>query len=73
MINQSLCKLNLLNEKIHLSIYHLSDTFLYRFVNMALRTKNMVIIWKFRFIIQDIYQQLKNMYEKQKNKAIGMC
>jgi hypothetical protein len=52
--------------------WYTRDTFLYRLINMALRTENMVIIWKFRFIIQDIYQQLKTMHQEQRNKAIGM-
>jgi hypothetical protein len=53
--------------------WYTRDTFLYRLINMALRTENMVIIWKFRFIIQDIYQQLKTMHEKQRNRPISMC
>lgn len=52
--------------------WYTRDTFLYRLINMALRTENMVIIWKFRFIIQDIYQQLKTMHQEQRNKAISM-
>jgi hypothetical protein len=52
--------------------WYTRDTFLYRLINMALRTENMVIIWKFRFIIQDIYQQLKTMHQKQRNQAISM-
>jgi hypothetical protein len=52
--------------------WYTRDTFLYRLINMALRTENMVIIWKFRYIIQDIYQQLKFMHERQKNATIGM-
>jgi hypothetical protein len=53
--------------------WYTRNTFLYKLINMALRTENMMIIWKFRFIIQDIYQQLKSMHEKQKNATIGMC
>jgi hypothetical protein len=53
--------------------WYTRDTFLYRLINMALRTENMVIIWKFRFIIQDMYQQLKTMHQKQRSEAIGMC
>ena len=34
---------------------------------MALRTENMVIILKFRFIIQDIHQQLKMKYRDQQS------
>jgi hypothetical protein len=53
--------------------WYTRDSFLYRLINMALRTKNIMIILKFRFIIQDIYQQLKAMHEEQRNVLIGMC
>ncbi|CAF1429986.1 unnamed protein product [Adineta ricciae] len=41
------------------------DSFVYRLVNKALRTQNLVILFKFRFIIRDIYEHLKKLYHKQ--------
>jgi hypothetical protein len=52
------------SDAIH---WYTRDTFLYRLLNMALRTENYLIIFKFRFIIQDIYQQLKTIYRKARN------
>jgi hypothetical protein len=52
-------------------LWYTRDSFLYRVVNMALRSKNIVIIWKFRFIIQDIYQQLEALHEKQRKESKG--
>lgn len=46
--------------------WYTKGTFIYRLINMALRTDNILIIFKFRFVIQDIYKQLKDLYEKQK-------
>jgi hypothetical protein len=51
--------------------WYTRDSFLFRVVNMALRSKNIVIIWKFRFIIQDIYQQLEALHEKQRKESKG--
>lgn len=47
--------------------WYTRQTFLYQILNMALRTENMIIIWKFRYIIQDIYHQLKSRHENQKS------
>ncbi|CAF1567879.1 unnamed protein product [Adineta ricciae] len=41
------------------------DSFVYRLVNKALRTQNLVILFKFRFIIRDIYEHLKKLYHEQ--------
>jgi hypothetical protein len=51
--------------------WYTKDSFVYRDINMALRTDNILIIYKFRFIIQDIYRQLKTLYEQQKKTSIG--
>ncbi|CAF1345482.1 unnamed protein product [Adineta steineri] len=39
--------------------WYTRDSFVYRIVNKALRTLNIDIIFKFRFLIIDLYQQLK--------------
>jgi hypothetical protein len=41
------------------------DSFVYRLVNKALRTQNLGIIFKFRFFIRDVYEQLKKLYHEQ--------
>ena len=51
--------------------WYTKDTFIYRLINMALRTDNILIIFKFRFIIQDIYKQLKHLHEEQKKILTG--
>ena len=50
--------------------WYTRNSFLFKIVNMALRTENMVIIWKFRFIIQDIYLRLKTLYDAQKQEHL---
>ena len=45
--------------------WYTRDSFLYRLVNKALRTRDISLIFKFRFIIQDIYKQLKDQHQKQ--------
>ena len=52
--------------------WYTRDTFLYRMVNHALRTENILIIWRLRFFIQDMYQQLQRLYFEQRNKSKGM-
>ncbi|CAF1615792.1 unnamed protein product, partial [Didymodactylos carnosus] len=42
--------------------WYTRDCFLYRLLNKALRIENFDIIYKFRHIISDIYQQLKQMH-----------
>lgn len=42
--------------------WYTRDSFVYRLVNKALRTLNVDIIFKFRFLIIDIYQQLKQRH-----------
>ncbi|CAF1382373.1 unnamed protein product [Rotaria sordida] len=41
--------------------WYTRDTFLYRLLNRALRTQNINNIFKFRFFIKDLYQQLENL------------
>jgi tetratricopeptide (TPR) repeat protein len=41
--------------------WYTSDTFLYRLLNKALRTQNINDIFKYRFYIKDLYQQLENL------------
>jgi hypothetical protein len=50
--------------------WHTRDSFLYRLVNKALRTQDICLIFKFRFLIQHIHRQLKN---KQEKNSAGMC
>jgi tetratricopeptide (TPR) repeat protein len=45
--------------------WYTRDCFLYRLINKALRTQNIDIIFKFRFFIQDLYNQLKNEHKLQ--------
>ncbi|CAF1323365.1 unnamed protein product [Adineta ricciae] len=53
------------------------NSFVYRLVNKALRTQNLVILFKFRTIIKDIYEQLTKLYHEQyftgktENKALS--
>ncbi|UJR24042.1 hypothetical protein I4U23_027007 [Adineta vaga] len=41
------------------------DSFVYRLVNKALRTQNLAILFKFRFFIRDVYEQLNKLFRKQ--------
>ena len=45
--------------------WYTRDSFVYRLVNKALRTRDICLIFKFRFIIQDIYKQLKDQQQVQ--------
>ncbi|CAM4817556.1 unnamed protein product [Rotaria magnacalcarata] len=49
--------------------WYTKDSFLYRQLNAAFRRANMLIIWKFRFIIQDIYRQLETLHTEQSKNA----
>lgn len=49
-------------EAVH---WYTGNTFLYRLLNRSLRTQNIMVIFKFRKIIQDLYAQLHNEHEKQ--------
>lgn len=51
-----------LNDAIR---WYTRDTFVYRLLNKALRTQNILVIFKFRTIIQDIYWQLEHEYRSQ--------
>jgi tetratricopeptide (TPR) repeat protein len=42
--------------------WYTRDSFVYRLLNKALRTLNIDIIFKFRFLIIDLYQQLKQRH-----------
>jgi hypothetical protein len=42
--------------------WYTRDSFVYRLVNKALRTLNIDIIYKFRFFIIDLYQELKQRH-----------
>ena len=46
-------------------LWYTKDSFLYRQVNAAFRTENILTVWKFRFVIQDMYKQLQLLYEEQ--------
>ena len=49
--------------------WYTRDSFLYRIVNKALRTQNMLYILKCRFFIIDLYQNLKRLHSKFISKA----
>ncbi|CAF1685930.1 unnamed protein product, partial [Didymodactylos carnosus] len=44
--------------------WYTRESFLYRLLNKALRTENIDIIFKFRFFIVDLYNQLKQEHIK---------
>ena len=46
--------------------WYTRETFLYRMVNMALRTENIVVVWRLRFYIQDLYRQLQRLHDEQR-------
>ena len=52
--------------------WYTRDTFLYKMVNMALRTENIAVVWRLRFYIQDLYEQLKRLHADQKQISTGM-
>ena len=54
-------------------LWYTKDSFFYRQLNAAFRTENILIIWKFRFIIQDIYNQLKLLHEEQNKDSNSKC
>jgi hypothetical protein len=51
--------------------WYTKDSFVYRLINMALRTENILIIFRFRFIIQDVYKQLKTLHDQKRQASIG--
>ncbi len=67
--NQSMCqKIDDFEKKYDPKdaiLWYTKDSFLYRQVNAAFRTENILTIWKFRFIIQDIYKRLELLHEEQ--------
>ncbi len=46
----------------HAIKWYTHDSFLYRLVNKALCTRDICLIFKFRFLIRHIYTQLKDVY-----------
>ena len=44
--------------------WYTRDSFLYRMLNKALRVQNIDLLFLFRFVISDIYQQLKQYQQK---------
>jgi hypothetical protein len=52
--------------------WYTCDTFLYQMVNMALRTENIIVVWRLRFFIQDMYRQLQRLLKEQRKAFIGM-
>lgn len=45
--------------------WYTTDSFLYRQINAAFRTENILTLWKLRFVIQGIYKQLELLHEEQ--------
>ena len=52
--------------------WYTRGTFFFKMVNMALRTENIVVIWRLRFYIQDLHEQLKQLHQGQRATSIGM-
>jgi hypothetical protein len=52
--------------------WYTRDTFLYKMVNMALRTENIVVIWRLRFYLRDLSQQLQQLHNEQRKARTGM-
>ncbi|CAF3710860.1 unnamed protein product, partial [Didymodactylos carnosus] len=48
--------------------WYTRDSFVYRLLNKALRTRDIDIIFKFRFFIADLYRQLQKEYSKFKER-----
>jgi tetratricopeptide (TPR) repeat protein len=46
--------------------WYTRDSFVSKMINKALRTQNIVIIYKFRFLIQDIHKQLKELQQQER-------
>jgi tetratricopeptide (TPR) repeat protein len=44
--------------------WYTTDSFVYRLLNQALRTQSIEIIFKFRFFINDLHNQIKELYRK---------
>jgi tetratricopeptide (TPR) repeat protein len=45
-------------------LWYTYDSFVYRILNRALRTQDIDIIFKFRFFINDLHNQIQNLYRK---------
>ena len=45
--------------------WYSSNSFVYRLVNKTLRIQNLTILFKFRFFIPDLCEQLKKLYQEQ--------
>ncbi|CAF3150660.1 unnamed protein product [Rotaria sp. Silwood2] len=52
--------------------WYTRDTFLYRLVNKALRTQNIDKIFKYRFYIKDLYQQLENLSIEENDESTAI-
>ena len=46
--------------------WYTRDTFLFKMVNIALRTENIVVIWRLRFYIQDLYRKLQRLHAEER-------
>ncbi|CAF4806924.1 unnamed protein product [Rotaria sp. Silwood1] len=44
--------------------WYTNDSFVYRLLNLALRTQNTEIIFKFRFFINDLHNQIEQLYHR---------
>lgn len=50
--------------------WYTRESFVFKMVNMALRTKDIVLMWTFRYFIQDLHRQLKAL-DAQERMAIN--
>ncbi|CAF4620048.1 unnamed protein product, partial [Rotaria sp. Silwood2] len=57
-----------INDAIH---WYTRDSFVYRILNKALRTENIDNIFKFRFFITDLHNQLSKLYKVQYKQEIN--
>ncbi|CAF3391648.1 unnamed protein product [Rotaria sp. Silwood2] len=50
--------------------WYTRHSFLYRMLNKALRVQNIDVLFLFRFFMQDLYQQLKNLQQEQNRTSM---
>ncbi|CAF1264136.1 unnamed protein product [Adineta ricciae] len=52
--------------------WYTRDCFLYKMINRALRTEDIDIIFKFRFFITDLYNQLSDLHKQSKSERSNL-
>ena len=51
--------------------WYTRDSFLFRLINRAFRTRNIDNVFKFRYFFQDLQQQLTHLYQSQKKELLS--